>query len=330
MLMASVGLSLVLAPSLARAEQITQAQKDSGWVSVFDGKTLNGFYVITGHDGKPDSNLNVSGKVFEFRTSDSTIHTGGSPTSHIITQKNYSHYRVRIHEKFDKPGDDQQNAGMLYHTRLEGPRMDAYPRSIEYQGQKRGMGEIWTISNVFVNVTIDPTYSGGHKYKPGGTLAKHGGSDPYRQCLGSSVPYVDNAWNTMEALVRGADSAEHWVNGVSVMKIAKMRWSDANDSNDMSHPLSFGQIALQAEGAGVAYRDYMIMELDSITGKPLHAKPVLGVVLPNLIQKNLLHPALVNTSHGIQIAYPTVISPKESEVHISIHALDGRLISNFP
>jgi hypothetical protein len=311
-----------------QAQQITQAQKDSGWVSAFDGKTLNGFYTILGGNApNNDPDKNPDG-TFSVRASDSSIHATGSPTGHIITKKLYSHYRVRIREKFDKPGDPGQNAGMLYHARIEGPRLfGAYPRSIEYQGQKRGMGEIWTIGNVYVNTTVDSTKTQ-HQYKAGGKMVAHGNPDG-RQCLGSSVPYLDSAWNVMEALVRGSDSAVHTVNGVVVFRCWKMRWSEKDDPKDMANMLSEGSVALQSEGAAVSYRDYMFMELDPATGRPVNAKPVIAGEFRPQGAGNLLRAESRNGGWIIQYAFPSAFRSAGETVRLSIRALDGRMLDQL-
>jgi hypothetical protein len=325
------GLVALLASTLSapsHAQVITQAQKDSGWVSAFDGKTLNGFYTILG-GGAPntDPDKNPDG-TFSVRASDSSIHASGSPTGHIVTKKTYSHFRVRIREKFDKAGDLNQNAGMLYHLQINGPRLfGAYPRSIEYQGQKRGMGEIWTIGNVYVNTTVDSTQKQ-HKYKPGGKLVAHGNPDG-RQCLGSSVPYVDGAWNVMEALVRGSDSAVHTVNGAVVFKCWKMRWSDKDDANDMSNMLSSGSIGLQSEGAGVAYRDYMFMELDPATGKPLYGKPTIAEAFPPLERGNLLRAERRDGGWTIRYSIPAAVRAGGNAARLVILGLDGRKLDEM-
>ena len=321
----AVGLAL---PHSICGQQITQAQIDSGWVSAFDGKTLNGFYTILG-GGAPnnDPDKNPDG-TFSVRASDSSIHATGSPTGHIVTKKLYSHFRVRIREKFDKLGDMNQNAGMLYHLRIEGPRLfGAYPRSIEYQGQKRGMGEIWTIGNVYVNTTVDSTMTQ-HKYKPGGKMVAHGNPDG-RQCLGSSVPYVDGAWNTMEALVRGSDSAVHTVNGTVVFRCWKMRWSDTDDPKDMANPLSSGSIGLQSEGAAVSYRDYMFMELDPVTGKAVHAVPTLAGSFPAPKRGNLLRAEAREGGWIIRYALPDLARQSGEAGRLSIRSLDGRKIADL-
>jgi hypothetical protein len=267
-------------PSAPWADPLTQAQRDSGWVSLFDGRTLNGFYSINrGEAPRRDLEAHPDG-IFSVRASEGIIRSEGLTTAHLVTVKSYSHYRVRVRVKYDKPGDTWLNSGILYHTRIEASRLyGTYPRSIEFQGQKRGMGEAWTIGKVFVNTTVDPSQSQ-HKYLAGGKPVAHGGEDPNRQCLGGSNPFVDGEWNAMEALVRGADSVAHIVNGVTVFRATRLRWSDANDPDDFSHMLSEGSLAFQVEGdapnyvAPISYKDFAIMELDAVSGLPINGKTV--------------------------------------------------------
>ncbi|MDB5103268.1 MAG: hypothetical protein JWP91_957 [Fibrobacteres bacterium] len=321
-------LLLALSQAPACADQITQAQKDSGWVSAFDGKTLAGFYTTLGSGAPNNDPVTNPDGTFSVRASDSSIHATGTPTGHIYTKKVYSHYRVRIREKFDKLGETGQNAGMLYHARIEGPRLfGSYPRSIEYQGQKRGMGEIWTIGNVYVNTTVDSTKSQ-HQYKAGGKMVDHGNPDG-RQCLGSSVPYIDGAWNVMEALVRGSDSAVHIVNGTVVFKCWKMRWSEKDDPKDMANMLNSGSIALQSEGAPVSYRDYMFMELDPATGRPINAKPTLAGEFPAAGKGNLLRAESRDGGWIIRYAFPAAARRPGEAARLSILTMDGRSLDEI-
>jgi hypothetical protein len=189
------------------------------------------------------------------------------------------------------------------------------------------MGEIWTIGNVYVNTTVDSTKKQ-HQYKAGGKMVAHGNPDG-RQCLGSSVPYVDGAWNVMEALVRGSDSAVHTVNGVVVFRCWKMRWSEKDDANDMANMLSSGSIGLQSEGAGVAYRDYMFMELDPATGKPVNAKPTIAEAFPPLERGNLLRAERRDGGWAIRYSIPAAVLAGGNAAKLVILGLDGRRLDEM-
>ena len=152
--------AITIASTSPWAQEVTQAQKDSGWVSLFNGYNLDGFYTITGSGAPREDLVNNNDGIFYVRDTDKVIRSDGATTTHLITKKKFSHYRVRVSLKYDKLGEYTLNCGLLYHTRIEAPRLYGnYPRSIEFQGQKRGMGEIWTISNVFVTTTKDPDFS---------------------------------------------------------------------------------------------------------------------------------------------------------------------------
>ena len=322
---------LLLATASVWAQHITQSQIDSGWVSLFDGKSLNGFYSVNRADAPNYDLANHPDGIFTVRPSDSVIRSEGLTTAHLLTKKIYSHYRVRVRVKYDKLGDEWLNSGMLYHAHIEAPRLyGTYPRSIEFQGQKRGMGEAWTIGKVYVNTTVDAVSLPKHKYQSGGQPVVHGGGDPDRQCLGSSNPFLDGAWNEMEALVRGSDSSVHIVNGKTVFRCSKIRWSDAFDPNDMSHMLMDGSLGLQVEGdspsyvAPISYKDFMIMELDPGSGMPLHGKPVLVRVLPPSRMQVRLRSEPASGGWNTRSGYVVLFGGKNGLKPFAPHALDGR------
>jgi hypothetical protein len=275
----------------AVCQPVTPEQKDSGWVSLFDGTTLKGFFTQFG--SKIDTNPELHASAFSAKAADTSIAATGSPIGVLTTKKDYSHYRVRAWIKFGRTGNTGDNAGMLYHVQRNSPLLGGlYPRSVEFQGQKRGIGETWTIGNVWVNIKVKSATARPPQYSETGTEMSIGNAQG-RQCLGSSVPYQDGQWNIMDLTVRGSDSATHTVNGTVVLRMRKMRWSEPDSPTDMSHPLANGGISFQSEGAPVAYTHLMIMELDPQTGKPIHAKPVpVGLPQPPItkgLSQSLTH-----------------------------------------
>jgi hypothetical protein len=167
------------------------------------------------------------------------------------------------------------------------------------QGQKRGMGELWTIGNVWVTTPVQSTSARPPRYSPTGTAMEVGNAIG-RQCLGSSNPYQDGQWNVMDLTVRGSDSSAHTVNGVTVFRGRRLRWSQSDNSSDMSNMLRTGQISVQSEGAPVAYKYLMIMELDPVTGKPVHAKPVSirSGLTPRLQGRKAERRVLIRNAYG--------------------------------
>jgi hypothetical protein len=79
----------------------------------------------------------------------------------------------------------------------------------------------------------------------------------------------------MEVIIRGADSVEHIVNGVSLLKGYNIRIPDGKGGYV---PYDSGSLALQAEGAEILYRNWEIMELPANGPSFLHR---LLVTSPN-------------------------------------------------
>jgi len=267
--------------------QLTKEKLDSGWVSLFNGKDLSGFYAALGGEVYQDPKA----KGIFWVDDNDNIATSGKITGHLATKEKYSHYRFHAEIKFDKThaqfkfdekGNDIEslNAGLLYHIREDAPKLNGiFPRSIEFQGDKKGLGEVWTISDVWVTTTKAPTpvrSNWRYKdtapiYKEGGVVVQHG--DPQgRHMMGSSNPYTDGKWNTMELYVRGGDSTVHIANGEIVFKAWNLRVADDDSPMDFSDPLSEGHIGLQSEGAPVRYQNIYIQELHPDTGLPIHGK----------------------------------------------------------
>ena len=260
------GLLLGLLVNLSSA-QLSEAQVDSGWVELFNGKDLDGLYTFLKGEGKDKDPTGI------FSADKGEIKVEKGTAGYVATSKVYNYYHVRADFKFEGLDNLNSNAGLLYHIREDVPkRGDVWPPSIESQMQKRGTGEIWTIFGVRVKTTT-ANKNELCKYDPNGEEIDHGagkGSNVGRQCLGSSNPYKDGEWNSMLVKVYGSDSSVQFVNGTQTFKAWNMRVAD--NFTDMSDPLNKGTIGLQSEGAAISYKNFHIMELDSKTLKPINAK----------------------------------------------------------
>lgn len=66
----------------------------------------------------------------------------GSPGGHLITDKEYSDYRLTVEYRFsDKPG----NCGVLVHASAPRALYDMFPKLIEVQMQHNSAGDFWCI-----------------------------------------------------------------------------------------------------------------------------------------------------------------------------------------
>jgi hypothetical protein len=79
-------------------------------------------------------------------------------------------------------------------------------------------------------------------------------------------------WNHGEADVYGADSGVFILNGQVRTRGRNFRLGAGGGNPASRIPCSRGNIGLQAEGYALSFRNWEIMELDSATGLPLHAR----------------------------------------------------------
>jgi hypothetical protein len=88
------------------------SQEDSGWVSLFDGKTLSGW-------------TNASGSAGEWKVEDGSITCSGR-ASHLFSPRgDYKNFRYRAEIKIN----DKGNSGMYFRTKKEG----GFPHGYEAQ-----------------------------------------------------------------------------------------------------------------------------------------------------------------------------------------------------
>lgn len=244
----------------AMAQPFTAA--DSGWAPLFNGKDYAGLYSRM-YNGPVKNHPNVDA-IFTVRnagtdSAEMYVLKGGAT---LGTQRtSYSHYRVRIQYRFETVGG--LNAGLLYHVDETYPRMGGdgtaekgnWPRSIECQMRQGEGGDAFSIQQV----TFDTRVTSGH-WDPAGKAIKvcQYGCDGRNF---TAFPELDRAtaWNDMEAVIRGSDSAAHRLNGQDVFRLWNIRLTD-NTGKDLS-PWPSGAIGLEAEGAIVHYRRWEVMEL---------------------------------------------------------------------
>lgn len=244
-------ITLIIALSVsfqALGQTVTLPKPDAqGWIKLFRGDNTQDFY---SHHKPNEENGPFPNTSFKIKGD--TIQVAGG-WGHLAFKQSFSHYHLRTEMLHETNG----NGGILLHIREQDPSFDIFPRSLEFQGNNGAggngeMGELWTISDVWATVKVK-SKDGPCRYDPLGTeLAQTG-----RLCHGASIPaYPLMKWDTLEALVHGADSITHRVNGKTIIKYTKVRI--ATSSTDLSRPLGSGRIGWQGEGAKVWYRNLEI------------------------------------------------------------------------
>ena len=214
----------------------SKSAADSKSISLFNGKDLTGWHVDVPHlDQHPDAKAT-------FVVRDGMLVSLGEPGGHLITDANYKDFRLEVEYRFAaKPG----NCGVLVHASTPRALYKMFPKSIEVQMNHRHAGDFWCIVE---DITVpDMVKRRGPKENWGVTEGKA------RRILNltddSEKP--PGEWNTM-VIECVEDAVKVWVNGDLVNHGTKCT-------------ATTGQIALQAEGSEVEFRQLNLTPITKLT-----------------------------------------------------------------
>ncbi len=233
------------------------------WRDLFNGKDLQNWQItIAGQEpGKdPDQLVQVrDGNIHMYADTDENANV---PFGVIVHEEEFSHYHLSLEyrwtgKKFAPRKEAIRDAGLLYHSTETNM---VWPESVEYQIQEGDTGDIVFIrTGGFTWMHPNPEKAPEGQGKPG-LLPEHGGYLMTR--LTKTWDYIgrfpvldrNEGWNQVEVIVRGADYAEHMVNGKTKARLFDLQNQDGS-------PRSKGKISLQLEGAEIEYRNIRIRPL---------------------------------------------------------------------
>ncbi len=279
------------------AQEFTAA--DSGWVRIFNGTNFDGLYSRTYGATAPLVRPPAAPYQILYAGTDTAAirvtTTTSSQQGNIGTDKtSYKHYRVRVQYRFDVQNGNN-NAGLTYHTDETAPRMqNNWPRSIESQMKQSETGSAFSIQQVAFTTRTNGTGAGSGYNASGNNVVQacENGCNG-RWYRGNPLVGTHPAWNQMEVVVRGADSAMHIINGITVMRLWDIRL--VNNSGQTISPVDSGGITLQAEGSLINYRQWEIMEMPPTT--PMSAHYLHRLLLDMKEPDNFVLPG---TTHAIK------------------------------
>lgn len=257
-----LALGLVLAGlNDARGQEREAKGQKKGWVSLFNGKDLEGW--------TPKITKYKAGENFAntFRVEDGVIKVSfdGYPSfdgrfGHLFSAKKYSNYKLRIEYRFvgeqcpGGPGWAIRNSGVMLHCQSpESMRKDQdFPVSVEVQflggdGKKE-------------RSTANVCTPGTHIVMNDKLITQH--------CTNSkSKTYAGDQWVTVEVEVHGDGIVKHLVNGEPVLTYEKTQYDEKDPDaraliKDGDKRLREGYISLQSESHPVEFRKVEILELD--------------------------------------------------------------------
>jgi hypothetical protein len=205
-------------------------------IQLFNGEDLSGWHVDV-----PAMDTDAAAKN-PFIVRNGMLVSLGKPGGHLITDKEYSNYRLQVEYRFPSaPG----NSGVLVHSSTPRALYKMFPKSIEVQLEHNNAGDFWCIVQ---DITVPDME------KRRGPKEKWGTTDGKERRI---INLTDNSekpvgeWNTM-IIECVADTIKVWENGDLV-------------NYGYNATAQKGQIALQSEGSEVEFRKLELTPIKAIT-----------------------------------------------------------------
>lgn len=200
-------------------------------ISLFNGRDLEGWHIDV-PDLEADSSLRVP-----FIIRDGLLVSLGTPEGHLITDKEYENYTLELDYRFaGEPG----NCGILVHASEPRALYEMFPKSIEVQLMHRNAGDFWCIQQ---DIKVDDMET---RRGPKEDWGISEGKERRVRNLTDDSEKPLGEWNHIKIACQN-DKITVWLNGDLV-----------NDGYGAT--AQKGQIALQAEGAEVEFKNIFLMQ----------------------------------------------------------------------
>jgi hypothetical protein len=259
------GVQRALALSLiAAAAAVAHGAEESGWVSLFNGRNLDGWTPkIRYHElGENYGNtFRVEDGIMKVVYDAAAYPKFDARFGHLFYEKSYSHYRLRVEYRFvgeqieGGAGWAWRNSGIMIHG--QAPETMAndqdFPVSIEVQllgGNTTGARTTANLCSPGTHVEMN-----GKLHTPHCTNSK-------------SKTYRGDQWVTVELEVRGNEVIKHLIDGEVVLSYEKPQLDPGDGSAkkllEAGAPrmLSGGSISLQSESHPVEFRKVEILVME--------------------------------------------------------------------
>ena len=204
-------------------------------VSLFNGVDLDGWHVDV-------PAMDTSSLESPFIVRNSLLVSLGNPNGHLITDKIYNNYRIKVDYRFaGEPG----NCGVLVHASTPRALYKMFPKSLEVQMMHENAGDFWCIVEDIQVPEMEARR---------GLPSEWGITEGKKRRILNLTDDSENPvgdWNTMiiECL---ENEIKVWVNGDMV-----------NHGTDCT--TSSGQIAVQAEGSEVEFRTLELVNIELLS-----------------------------------------------------------------
>lgn len=210
-----------------------EVEKKMEPISLFNGENLEGWHMDV-PDLEADSSLRIP-----FIIRDGLLVSLGTPEGHLITDQEYENYTLELDYRFaGEPG----NCGILVHASEPRALYDMFPKSIEVQLMHSNAGDFWCIQQ---DIQVDDMES---RRGPKEDWGVSEGKERRVKNLTDDSEKPLGEWNCIK-ITCDEDKITVWLNGELV-----------NDGYGAT--AQKGQIALQAEGAEVEFKNIFLTEIE--------------------------------------------------------------------
>jgi hypothetical protein len=251
----------VAAPLLAARSREPQAAPAApapgadGWIALFNGRNLDGWYSFLQRSGRGAAEKNgyvtVENGLLHIMGRD--VPNENVESGYLSTLADYENVRIRVEyrwgvKRFAPRLENKRDNGLLYHV---GGDDKVWPRCVECQIQETDTGDVF--------------FLGGTRGIQG-TLPGNGGGGFPRLITGATGPAQPTSarllkdgdfeklddWNTVEVIAQG-NRATHLVNGRIVNLLQSLEHADPQNAGQFM-TLTKGRIAIEIEFAEIWYR----------------------------------------------------------------------------
>jgi hypothetical protein len=251
------------------------AAGDEGWVSLFNGKDLDGWEVCVG-GGEPFAPGRDPKGMFSVVREDGgpTLRISGDGLGGVSTLKAYGDYHLELEfkwgeKRFPPRANEPRDSGLLYHAASDYNPTTGWLESVEFGILEGGeTGDFWSVlgshgERIIVDVEGDDIPTAQRRYPTEPIRWRPGGKTYVGTKLGI-LNGDDNEkprgrWNKLDLICVG-QTGVHVVNGTVNLVLTEIR----RQVGERAEPVTRGRIQLQSEGAEVFYRNIRLRPIKEI------------------------------------------------------------------
>lgn len=233
-----------------------------GWIDLFNGRNLDGFYTFlqrSGRDSDPKGYIRIENGLLHIMANEVT--SENAEAGYICTHREFSNCRIRVEFKWGEKRypprlEAKRDNGLIYH--VVGP--DAvWPVCAECQIQETDCGDVFLLGGTTGTTGSLTNFNPGRgpAATPPAAAAGVAPATPNPRVRGNRILKegdfeIRNDWNVIDVIVQN-DRSAHLVNGRIVNALNNIRQPDPNAPGQFL-PLMRGKIAVQVEYAEIWYR----------------------------------------------------------------------------